>query len=257
MDLYREQVYLAEKMLYADNVFLVCEFNREYIRARFPEAFPRLADKIQIHHLGLDMAATPYSFNGRPENRLVAVGRFERLKGLHCLLEAVAQLSRRGRLLELELIGGGEEEERLRTQAVRLGIAERVLFRGWLSGDGVFDALQKATLLVHPSILPDAMPTVIKEAIAVGTPVIASNLAGIPEILDGGSCGMLVPPGDVAAMIAAIERLLDDQPLRVRYAAAGRAHAERRFDMWANGRLLAERLRATPRRTGLNCRSAI
>jgi glycosyltransferase involved in cell wall biosynthesis len=248
MDLYQEQVYLPEKMLYADNVFLVCEFNREYIRTRFPDAFPRLADKIQIHHLGLDMAGTPFSSNGRPQSKIVAVGRFERLKGLHCLLDAVGRLRRRSRRVTVELIGGGEDEGRLRAQAAGLGIADQVNFRGWLSSERVLDALRDATMLVHPSIRPDAMPTVIKEAIAVGTPVIASDLAGIPEILDGGRCGVLVPPGDVPAIADAIERLLDDTPLRERYAAAGRAHAERRFDMWTNGRLLAERLRATPPR---------
>jgi glycosyltransferase involved in cell wall biosynthesis len=109
--------------------------------------------------------------------------------------------------------------------------------------------MQTTTVLVHPSIRPDAMPTVLKEAIAVGTPVIASNLAGIPEILDGGLCGTLVPAGDVGALADAIQRLLADPELRARYAAHGRAHAERCFDLWSNGRLLADRLRTSQRGT--------
>jgi glycosyltransferase involved in cell wall biosynthesis len=248
MDLYEKPAYLAEKMLYADNVFLVCEFNRDYIRSRFPAAYPRLERKIRIHHLGLDLRNVPFSGDSRPPARVVAVGRFERLKGIHCLLDAVALLRKRGRRVEVELIGGGPEEPRLRTQAQRLGIGEQVRFRGWLNEAEVLEGMRQATLLVHPSIRPDAMPTVLKEAIAVGTPVIASRLAGIPEILDQGRCGVLVPAGDPTAIADAIDRLLAEPALRSKLATAGRKHAERRFDMWSNGRLLADQLRLTPRR---------
>jgi glycosyltransferase involved in cell wall biosynthesis len=136
--------------------------------------------------------------------------------------------------------------------AARLGLAEQVTFRGWVAPAEVIAAMRAATVLVHPSIRPDAMPTVLKEAIALGTPVIASDLAGIPEILDHGRCGVLVPPGNVEALAVAVARLLDDEGLRRTYADAGRAHAERKFDLWVNGRLLADRLRATPGRQPLS-----
>jgi glycosyltransferase involved in cell wall biosynthesis len=248
MDLYEKPAYLAQKMLYADNVFLVCEYNRDYIRAHFPDAYPRLEKKIRIHHLGLDLRNVSSAPDPRPSGKVVAVGRFERLKGLHCLLDAVAALRAGGRRVEVELIGGGPEEARLRAQAEALGIAPQVTFRGWLNEEGVLEGMRRATVVVHPSIRPDAMPTVLKEAIAAGTPVIASDLAGIPEILDRGRCGMLVPAGDTASLAAAIGHLLADPALRTRLAVAGRQHAEDRFDMWRNGRLLADRLRATPRR---------
>jgi glycosyltransferase involved in cell wall biosynthesis len=83
---------------------------------------------------------------------------------------------------------------------------------------------------------------------AVGTPVVAADLAGIPEILDHGRGGVLVPPGDVPALADAIERLLRDDALRRCYAEAARRHVERHFDLWTNGRRLADRLRETPRR---------
>lgn len=94
------------------------------------------------------------------------------------------------------------------------------------------------------------MPTVVKEALAVGTPVIASNLAGIPEMLDNGRCGVLVPPGDIPALACAVEALLASPELRQHCAMAGRQHMEARFDMWRNGRLLADRLRMTVRHGG-------
>ncbi len=107
--------------------------------------------------------------------------------------------------------------------------------------------MRAATLLVHPSVAPDAMPTVVKEALALGTPVIASDLAGIPEMLDGGRCGVLVPPGDVARLTRAIQTLLADASLRRRYAETGRRHMESSFNMWQNGAKLAKRLRETTR----------
>lgn len=247
MDLYQHQVYLAQKMLYADNIFLVCEFNRSYIRTKYPLAYPRLEPKIHIHHLGLDLEATEYRRDGRPENMVLAVGRFEALKGFHRLLEAVARLAAGGRPIDLQLIGGGEGERELRALAARLGIERTVRFRGWLPGEDVLEAMRQATILVHPPVTLDAMPTVLKEAIAVGTPVIASNLAGIPEILDFGRCGVLVPPGDVGCLAAAIDQLLGDPEERCRLAAAGREFAKRKFDLRMNGRALAARLLATRR----------
>jgi len=105
---------------------------------------------------------------------------------------------------------------------------------------------------VHPPISPDAMPTVIKEAMAVGTPVIASDLAGIPEMLDDGRCGVLVPPGDGAALAEAIAALLGDAERRRRLADAGRRHMERHFDQRTNGAELARRLTATVRQERLH-----
>jgi glycosyltransferase involved in cell wall biosynthesis len=248
MDLYRERVYLLEKMLYADNVFLVCEYNRGYVAATYPESFAALSPKIRIHHIGLDLSDLAIDDTPRRPNTVVAVGRLERLKGFHHLLEAAHLLAGRGRPIEVELIGGGEEESHLRALAQRLGIAAQVRFRGWLHSRDVIAAMRSATILAHPPIEPDAMPTVLKEALAVGTPVVASALAGAPEILDGGRCGLLVPPADSVRLADAIERLLRDAELRTNLRQAGRAWAERVFDVQRTGRCLADTLRNTPRR---------
>ncbi len=248
MDLYRKPAFLVHKMLHADNVFLVCEFNRRYIAEHYPEAFSRLAGKLRIHHLGLDLDAVPYTPGARPGYRLVGVGRQETLKGHHVLIDALAVLRRKGIGAELELVGDGPQHAALRRQAARLGLGGAVQFSGWLDPDQTMEAIRKATILVHPSVSLDAMPTVLKEALAVGTPVVASRLAGIPEIVDDGRCGVLVPPGDCAALADALAMLIADDDRRRRYADAGRAHAEKLFDAPRNGRLLAMRLGETRRR---------
>jgi glycosyltransferase involved in cell wall biosynthesis len=250
MDLYQHQIFLAQKMLYADNVFLVCEFNRAYIKNRYPAEYPALQDRIHIHHLGLDLANTEFRPAGRPPATVVGVGRFEPLKGFHCLLEAAGRLTALGRPITVELVGGGESEAQLRGVAERLGV--NVRFRGWLQQDEVLEVMRQATILVHPPVTLDAMPTVLKEAIAVGTPVIASDLAGIPEILDRGRCGILVPPGNVDRLTEAIDQLLSNPEARNRLAHEGRRHAERMFDLWTNGRALAHRLQSTSRHDRAN-----
>jgi glycosyltransferase involved in cell wall biosynthesis len=82
---------------------------------------------------------------------------------------------------------------------------------------------------------------------AVGTPIVASNVAGIPELLDAGRCGILVPPGDVGALAKAMATLLADESLRIDYARAARSHLEGPFNLRRNGWQFAETLRATQR----------
>lgn len=249
MDLYRVPAYLAEKMLYADNVFLVCEYNRRYLSQHYADVFPQLAPRLRIHHLGLDLAEYRYEPEHRVPGRIVFAGRLEELKGVHVLLEAVARVRAAGRGVELEIVGGGPAERALRALAARLAVADIVHFRGWQPPDVVRRAMRDATILAHVPVQPDAMPTVLKEAIALGTPVVASRLAGIPEILDDGRCGVLTPPGDVGAVADALMALLDDSPRRARLAAAGRRHAEALFDVRQTGPRLTATLRSTPPRS--------
>jgi glycosyltransferase involved in cell wall biosynthesis len=104
--------------------------------------------------------------------------------------------------------------------------------------------MRVARLLVHPSVgLGDAVPTVIKEAAALGTPVVASRVVGIPELVVDEESGLLVPHNDPEALAEAIARMLADPALAARLAAAGRARAERMFDLHENVRGLADELR--------------
>ena len=122
-----------------------------------------------------------------------------------------------------------------------------VKFRGWLPFSEVRQAMSEATVLVHPSDgLGDGLPNVVREAMAVGTPVVASDVAGIPDALDKG-CGVLVPPKNVAALADAIGGLLQDPAERQRIAERARHRAEERYNLWRNGATLAGLLRATRR----------
>ncbi len=247
-DLYDTPVYLKQKLLYADQIVTCCAFNRKYLAEHYSDVFPALEGKINVCYHGLNFPEFPFKPEGRAAQKIVAVGRLSREKGFNYLMEAAHELEARGTRIEIEFVGSGEEEKRLKALAAELGIAERVTFRGWLKFDAVRTAISEATILVHPSDgLGDGLPNVIREAMALGTPVIASDIAGIHEALDNGRCGMLLPARDVASLVGAIKTLLADSRLRQRFAGLARKRAEEKFDMWRNGKTLAELLRNTTR----------
>jgi colanic acid/amylovoran biosynthesis glycosyltransferase len=250
MDLYENPLYMRQKLLYADNIITCCEFNIQFIRDRFQDIFHLIEGKIYVHPHGLDFGEFSYEPHDRPLRRVIAVGRLEKQKGFDYLLYAVQELLCRNRNidLELELVGEGNESEALRALAHELQITDKVRFRGWLTFDEVRNAMRQATIIAHPSPdLGDGVPNVIKEAMALGTPVVASNLAGIPELLDNGRCGLLVPPRDVQALADAIETLLANETMRRKFADAARDQAEKKYDLWHNGQRLSERLCSTTR----------
>jgi len=246
-DLYRTPVFLREKLLYADNIITCCEFNVGFIARAFADVERHIGPKIHVCHHGLDLAAFPYRTDASQANRIIAVGRLAKHKGFDYLLRAAQVLSARGVGVDVELVGEGEEREPLQALAGALGISDRVRFRGWLPFPDARRAMSEATVLVHPSEgLGDGLPNVVREAMAVGTPVIASDVAGIPDALSDG-CGVLVPPRDVDALANAIGRLLAEPGRRHAIAARARKRTEERYDLWRNGARLASLLATTRR----------
>ena len=121
-------------------------------------------------------------------------------------------------------------------------------FAGRSTSDGVAAALRDADVLAAPSVPTrggkrEGIPVVLMEAMATGLPVVASRLSGIPELVTDGVDGLLVPPGDDAALADALARLAADPSLRARLGAAGRETVLRDFDVDRNAALLAARIR--------------
>ena len=241
-DLYFRPAYLRHKLEYADNIITCCDFNRSFMLERYRDAAQRLAPKIHVCYHGLDLPMFPFRPDGRPPAKVIAVGRLVRDKGFALLVRAVALLASRSTAVELEMVGDGPERRPLERLTRRLGLRDRVAFRGWVRFAEARALMARATLLVHPSDrLGDGLPNVLREAMALGTPVIASRVAGIPEALDGG-CGVLVPPRDVGALADAIALLLGDVALRRTIAERARRRTEQQFDMIKNGARLAQLL---------------
>lgn len=247
-DLYQQPIALREKMLHADNILTCCEFNATYIARTFSDIHERIAGRVHVCHHGLDLAAYPFTRESRPPSRIVAVGRLSPYKGFEYLLRAVAALRTRGRDFQLDIVGGGELAGALAELADGLGVADRVQFHGWVDQAVARRLIQGGTVLVHPSDgLGDGLPNVVREAMALGTPVIGSDAAGLPDALADG-CGLLVPPRQPEALADAIERLLDNPALADRMAFAARQRVEADYDLWRNGERLAALLSSTRRR---------
>jgi glycosyltransferase involved in cell wall biosynthesis len=169
----------------------------------------------------------------RPQERdwnepitLLTVGRIDREKNPLLLVEALAILERRrpGRY-RLSWAGTGPLAEAVLERARELGVDESVELLGFVPfGPGLLERYRTAHIFVHVS-LTEGVPAVLVEALASGTPVVATAVGGVPAALERGAAGLLVPPDDVGALVAALERLSDDAELRDRLAARGLAIA--------------------------------
>jgi glycosyltransferase involved in cell wall biosynthesis len=153
-------------------------------------------------------------------------GRLVRLKGIEYLLRAVAALQPEFPDLVLEVAGSGPEQEALTRQAQALGLSGRVRFLGWVKELG--PVLARWGVFVLPS-LEEAFPMAALEAMAAGLPVVASAVGGIPELVEDGRTGYLVPPGDPAALADCLRVLLLDPEQQRVLGAAGQAHVREHF----------------------------
>ncbi len=142
--------------------------------------------------------------------RIGAVALFRPRKGMEVLLKAAAHLLRQGRPLRVVAVGGFETpayEQEIRGLAASLGIAGQVDWLGFTRD--VDRALAQLDVMVLPSLYGEGMPMAVLEAMAAGIPVVASDVEGIPEVLDHGRTGLVVPPGNDQALAAELAALMD------------------------------------------------
>lgn len=178
-------------------------------------------------------------------------GEIARHKGVFELARAFAQVADELPGLRLVYAGTGRAVAETRELTARLGLGERAEFTGWLESGRKRAALSGATLFVLPSYV-EGMPMALLEAMSWGLPVIATPVGGVPEIVTHEVDGLLVPPGDVAALAAAIARLMRDPLLRERLGRAARETVATRFSL----ETAVERLLGFYRRFGIEPRAA-
>jgi len=176
--------------------------------------------------------------------RLVSIGRFAEQKGQLVLVAAMARLRAKGMDVSLRLVGDGELRPVLERAIAEAGLQDHITLTGWLDEEGVRAELQAATALVMPSFA-EGLPMVIMEAMASARPVIATYLAGIPELVLPQENGWLVPAGDDAALAAAVEGLAATPLNRLQeMGRAGRARALARHDIVTEARKLLRHVQA-------------
>ncbi len=157
---------------------------------------------------------------------IVCISRLTPDKGVDVLIRALARVGRDALLL---LVGDGFEEAKYRALAASLGLQDHVRFLG-LRND-VERVLAAADVVVTPSLWDEAFGLCVVEAMATGRPVVVTRAGAMPEIVDEGRCGLIVPKGDDVALAGAIGRLLDDPALAARLGEAGRQRARQAYGL--------------------------
>ena len=176
---------------------------------------------------GVDLTRFRPSARGRNRHggkiRCIAVARLVERKGLGDLIAAIASLER-GRF-ELEILGSGPDEQRLRDLAERLGVSREVTFAGSVSRGEIPGRYRDADIFTLAS-REEAFGNVFAEAMASGLPIVGSTVGGIPELVEHGKNGFLVPPREPRALAAAIRLLADNPDLRAEIGRRNRMQAE-------------------------------
>jgi glycosyltransferase involved in cell wall biosynthesis len=244
-DLYVDQHMLEQKVRAATFVVAISEYNKELIVRHCGED---VRDKVVVIHCGVDTSLF------RPRQKapggpfiIVCVGSLEEKKGQTYLVEACRLLKQRNLDFVCHLIGEGQTRSDLERQIQQAGLASVVRLEGGRPRAEVLRMLEQADVVALPSIQTksgkmEGIPVALMEPLACEVPVISTRISGIPELVEDGVTGLLVPPADPAALAGALERLARAPELGLRMGRAGRAKVLREFDLAANTAQLANRM---------------
>jgi colanic acid/amylovoran biosynthesis glycosyltransferase len=194
--------------------------------------------KLHVHHSGIDLSQFAYHPRARAEQEpttILTIARLVEKKGVEYGIRAAAALKASGRAFRYAIVGDGPLRTKLQRLIDELGLSQEVVLLGWKTNAEVRRLLSEAHVLIAPSITTSAgdiegIPNVMKEAMATGMPVIGTLHSGIPELVEDGVCGFLVPERDSEALADRLAALIDHPDLWPRMGLAGRKRIEREYD---------------------------
>jgi len=236
-DIYRHSVErdsLERKLRSARFAVTVSDYNRGYLAG-----FDGAERVVRIYN-GLDVERFAPNGGAREEPPLVlAVGRLVEKKGFADLVRACSLLQRDGHAFQCRIVGKGELDSELHALIAKLHLEKQVELAGPIPREQLLALYRSASIVVAPCVIGsdgnrDGLPTVLIEAMALGVPVVATDVTGIPELVEDGGTGLLVPQRDPEALAAAIRRVLAEPARAEALVRAGRARVEREFDLRAN-----------------------
>jgi colanic acid/amylovoran biosynthesis glycosyltransferase len=255
-DLFKEPIdreFLTRKCADAAFVRCISDYNRRYLIQTTG------VDESTFHviHCGIDTRRFSLNRPG-PEKRsgkemIVTVGNLVDQKGIRYLIEALSDPALKDRGCRAVIVGDGPLRQRLARQASSLGV--RAEFTGAVDNSRIMRFYREADVFVLPSVTcddghRDGIPVVLMEAMACGVPVISTTLSGIPELVEDGKSGILVPEKDSRALSGAIAGLLDNADMRRRFSAEGRAKVVDEFEIRDVAAKLVDLFASTGRRPG-------
>ena len=248
-DLHVDRHMLCTKTDEAAFVVTVSEYNRRMIEEDCPAAH----GKVHVIRAGVDLSLFRFEPDrGRRDGVLevVAVGTLHEVKGQGHLVRACTLLRDAGVEVHCQLVGEGADRRMLERLVADLRLGGCVELSGALTRQQVAAVIAGADVLVAPSVPTrkgkrEGIPVVLIEAMAVGTPVVASDISGIPELVRDGETGLLTAPGDPESIAAAVRRIHGDPALARRLATAARAVVEAEFDVAVTAQSLLSLVAAT------------
>jgi colanic acid/amylovoran biosynthesis glycosyltransferase len=228
---------LARKAREATFVCCISDFARGQLMGLVT---PRRWPSLHVVHCGVDVAE--YSPVERASRtgclRVLTIGRLVPEKGLGVLIDAVAELGRSGTSVEVTVVGDGTLRQQWMDRAQARGVGDSIRFVGALGRDEVRRWFDWADVFCLTSFA-EGVPVVLMEAMACGLPVVSTRIAGIPELVEDGTAGVLVPPGRPDLVAAALRLLAPDPGLRTEMGLAGRRAVAERYSVHEEAERLA------------------
>lgn len=225
-----QRVSLGELIHEASFVVVVSDFGTNWLRRHFPDS----AHKIHRVYNGLDLSVFKSAGSEYHPVRLLSIGRLIEKKGFKFLIETGRLLRSAGLPFVCQIVGEGPEQERLEELIREHHLSDMVQLTGPLPQTKLVEMLAQSSIFVFPAIHDssgdtDNLPTVLIEAMASRLPIVATNIAGIPEIVQHDENGLLVPEKDPAQLADAIRALAGNKAMRERFGIASRRITEEKF----------------------------
>jgi colanic acid/amylovoran biosynthesis glycosyltransferase len=205
-------------------------------------------DKIQVHRMGID--CNKFQYQLRKANPsifyLVSIARLVEKKGLQYSIQAVAKLIPHHPNLQYQIVGDGLLKEELQQLIEQLNVSNNIKLLGWKTQQEIFTIMKDADILLAPSVTSqdgncEGIPMCLMEAMAKGLPVISTYHSGIPELIEDGVSGYLLPEREIDDLASKIEHLILNPDLRQKMGQAGRKKIETEYNI----ELLCDRLETT------------
>jgi len=246
-DLHRRKQMLRQKVAEAAFVVPISGYNKRVIE----EVCGRdCSSRVEVIRCGVDRNVFfPCPNGGSMSNgafNVLSIGKLHPVKGHIYLIDACKLLRERRMDFVCLIVGDGPDRALLQEKIAAAGLADFVHLLGPRLRTEIAEIYRGAHVLVAPSVPTstgrrEGIPVVLMEAMASGLPVVASRISGIPELVEHGENGILVPPADPRSLAGALQRLQDEPGLRVRLGNAGRMKIAAEYDLARNAALLAKR----------------
>jgi colanic acid/amylovoran biosynthesis glycosyltransferase len=237
-DIFVDTVMLDDKLRRADMVVAISDYNRDYFLRICPDMDPKKIKPVR-YGLRLEEYDPKTSWDIKGKVKILSVAALQEYKGIRFLIEACRLLKEQGIEVECTVIGEGELRSSLEARIRRAELEEVVKLPGIFPHHRVIEQFRASDIFVLPSIIEkngkmEGLPNVLIESLALGVPAVSTTIAGIPELVMNEQTGLNLEDQNAPAQADSLKRMVLDQDLREKVAAAGREEVLKRHNIRTN-----------------------